>query len=70
MYTHINFKTKKELREALKAGKKITVYQPNDIGYSAPPTQGTVYLEGPHYPQPHKWYATGHLIDGYLVSIQ
>lgn len=70
MYTTINFKTKKAIKDALKAGQKLTIFQPNDMGFSPLPTQGRVYLEGPHYPQPHKWYATGHMIDGYLVSIQ
>lgn len=71
MYTTVNFKTKKEIKEALAAGRKLTVYQPNDMGF-APliPTNGRVFLEGPHYPQPHRWYAEGILKEGYLVSIK
>jgi len=67
MYTSTNFKSKKELKEAIKAGKQVTCYSPGPFPC---PTQGTVFLEGPHYPQPHKWYAQGVLKDGVLVSIK
>lgn len=70
MYTHTNFKTKTELKRAIAEGKKITVYQPNDMGFSPTPTNGRVYLEGPHYPQPHRWYAEGQLVEGILVSVK
>jgi len=68
-YTTKNFKTKKEIKLALAAGEKITCYQPGPFG-PALPANGTVYLEGPHYPQPHKWYAQGQMKDGYLISIK
>ena len=57
MYTSINFKTKKELVQALKDGKRVSVYQPNDM-FGTPTANLSVALEGPHYPQPHRWYAT------------
>ena len=41
MYTNINFRTKKELKEAVAAGKKITVYQPGPFGGDEP-TNGRV----------------------------
>ena len=68
-YTNHNFLTKKAIKDALAAGKKITCYQPGPFGPDVP-TDGTVYLEGPHYPQPHKWYAKGVMKDGYLTSIE
>lgn len=68
MYTVQNFKTKKELKEAVKSGKRIMCFQPGPFGSNQ--TEGTVYLEGPHYPEPHRWYATGVLKDGYLVSVK
>jgi hypothetical protein len=55
MYTDKDFKTKKELKEAVAAGKQITVYQPGPFGGNEP-RDGTVTLEGPHYPKPHTWY--------------
>lgn len=69
MYTSINFKTKKELSEAIKAGKYITVYQPNEM-FPAETQNGVCYLEGPHYPQAHKWYAQGVLQNGRLISVK
>jgi hypothetical protein len=44
-YTSINFKTKKELKEALKKGKQIGIFSPGPF----PVTQnGRVGIEGPH----------------------
>lgn len=61
MYTDINFKTKKALKEAVKAWKEtgqgaVTYYQPGPFGGNEP-REGTIYVEGPHYPAPHRWYA-------------
>jgi hypothetical protein len=69
MYTHINFKTKKAIKEAIEAGKQITVFQPGPFGGNEP-KDGTVFLEGPHYPEPHKWYAQGTMKDGVLVAVR
>lgn len=54
MYCDPNFKTKKELKEAVKNGKSVYVFSP---GPFPAPIDGETTLEGPHYPQPHKWYA-------------
>ena len=71
MYTVINFRTKKQLKEAVAAGRQITVYQPNaDLTGAEVPENGTVYLEGPHYPEPHRWYAEAILIDGKVVKVR
>ena len=70
MYANVNFKTKKALKEAVAAGKQIGVYQPNQMFASQdPPTNGTVSLEGPWYPQPHKWYARATIENGIIVKI-
>lgn len=69
MYTSINFRTKKELKEAVAAGKKITVYQPGPFGGNEP-TNGTVCVEGPHYPEPHRWYAECTLENGIIVKVR
>ena len=68
MYTQENFRTKKALKEALKAGKAITCFQPG-LGHKAP-RDGRVLLEGPHYPAPHTWYAAAILRDGKIVSVK
>ena len=69
MYTHRNFKTKKELREAVEAGATVTVFQPGPFGGNEP-TDGSVALEGPHYPEPHRWYASAVLKDGKVVKVK
>ena len=68
MYTDINFKTKKAFKEAVARGEKITVYQPGPFGGNEP-TEGTVCIEGPHYPEPHRGYATATLEKGYVVKV-
>ena len=70
-YVSPNFKTKKALKEAIAAGEQIEVFEPNAMSFTPPiPENGTVYLEGPHYPQPHSWYAKGTIKDGKLVKVQ
>jgi len=69
MYTTINFKSKKELKQAIAEGKKITVYQPNDM-FGANTQNGSITLEGPHYPQSHRWYAEAELKDGFIISVK
>lgn len=67
-YTSKNFKTKKALREAVAAGEKVTVFHPGPFGGET--QNGRVFLEGPHYPQPHTWYGNAVLKDGYIVSVK
>jgi hypothetical protein len=69
MYTHENFKTKKALKEAVANGERLTVYQPGPFG-GDPPQEGNVCLEGPHYPKPHRWYATATLKEGVIVKVK
>lgn len=67
-YTSINFSSKKSVKEALKDGVEITCYNPG-LGGDLSNFSGTVYLEGPHFPKPHRWYGKGKMVDGKLVSI-
>lgn len=72
MYSTVNFQTKKALRDAVDAGHEIGVYQPNDMfGNPAarPDFTGRVAVEGPHYPQPHKWYATCIITNGRITKV-
>ena len=66
-YVSPNFKSKKLLKEALAAGQQVDVFQP---GLGTVPYNGTVSLEGPHYPKPHTWYASGTMADGKLVKVR
>ena len=68
-YTDINFKTKKALREAIAAGQEVTVYQPGPFGPDCK-ANGTISLEGPHYPAAHSWYATATLVNGLVVKVK
>jgi len=70
MYTMINFKTKKALKEAVASGKEVGVYYPNNIMGAPTPTEGVVCVEGPHYPEPHKWYAQVTLKDGKIIKVK
>ena len=73
MYTTINFRTKKQLKESVKAGQMITIYQPGGIfspPEGGPHYTGTAYLEGPHFPEPHTWYAQAELKDGVVVKVK
>ena len=68
MYTDVNFKTKKALKEAVNAGKQISVYKPG--GLFPAQANGTVSLEGPHYPKPHTWYARAQIKDSIIVTVK
>jgi hypothetical protein len=69
MYATTNFKSKKAFKEAVAAGQKVGYYQPGPFGGNEP-KDGTVYFEGPHYPEPHKWYAEAQVKDGYVVKVK
>lgn len=66
-YTSKNYKTKAEIKRDLNAGIKIAVYEPG-LGTIDP--NGDCYLEGPHYPAPHRWYGKAKLKDGLVISIK
>ena len=69
MYTEKNYKTKKALKDDVKAGVKVSYYQPNDMGFAPLKLDGTIFVEGPHYPQPHTWYAECMAKDGVIVKV-
>jgi hypothetical protein len=51
------------------AAKQIRYFQPGPFGGNEP-KNGTFCCEGPHYPEPHKWYATCTAKDGVIVSVK
>ena len=69
MYTTVNFKIKKALKQAIDDGTAVRIYQPGPFGGNEP-KNGTVALEGPHYPQPHRWYATVTLENGLVIKVK
>ena len=66
-YVNPNYKTKKAFKEAVKAGKQVEVFSPGPFGCKQ---NGTEYIEGPHYPQPHRWYAQVQVKDGFVISVK
>jgi hypothetical protein len=66
MYISPNLKTKKALKEAIKSGKIISVFSPGPFPC---PDNGAISVEGPHYPQPHRWYARVLVKDGYVKKV-
>lgn len=67
MYTTENFKTKKAFKTAVAEGKEVTLYAP---GMGSPKRDGTEYVEGPHYPAPHTWYAQVTMCDGKVIKVK
>ena len=86
MYVTPNVKTKKELKARVEAWLSKQAYPPAPAGFAtlrqpqpvecfSPgpfpcPKDGNVTLEGPHYPEPHKWYAQGVVENGILVKVK
>ena len=68
MYTDRNFPTKKALKEAVANGQVITYHQPGPFGGNEV-KDGKICVEGPHYPQPHKWYANCTVAGGRIVKV-
>lgn len=67
-YVTPNFKTKKELKDAVKAGQTVSVFNP---GLGTVPNTGWVYgIEGPHYPKPHTWDASVYVEDGRVTKVR
>ena len=86
MYTEKNFRTKKELKLAVESynvwasltpeaqanlprPRPVTYYQPGPFGGNEP-KDGVFCCEGPHYPEPHKWYATCTAKDGVIIKVK
>ena len=67
MYTDFNFKTKKDFIKAVQEGKKVLLFSP---GLGTPKLEGTEYVEGPHYPDPHTWYAQVSIVNGLVVKVK
>jgi hypothetical protein len=67
VYVNPNFPTKKALREAVQRGDEVEVFAP---GLGTPKRNGTEFIEGPHYPRPHTWYAQVTMQDGKITKVK
>ena len=68
-YVDGNPMTKKELKERIGRGERVTCFQPG-LGEDLTRKTGTICVEGPHYPRPHRWYAEVTLRDGVVVKVK
>lgn len=66
-YVDPNYKTKKAFKEAVEGGTKLRTYNPS--GMFPTKCNGTDYIEGPHYPEPHRWYAQVIVSDGIVTKV-
>lgn len=66
MYVEGNPKTKSALRALIARGETPKVFSP---GMFPPAPNGTETVEGPHYPEPHTWYARVLMEEGKIVKI-
>ena len=67
-YVDPNYRTKKAFKEAVQKGVEHYTYNPSGM---FPVTQnGNDTVEGPHYPQPHRWYAAVTVVDGIVTKVR
>lgn len=70
-YAVENFPSKKALKEAVAASlaglrSPVRIFNP---GLGIPAENGAAFLEGPHYPKPHRWYAKVEMSNGAVVRV-
>lgn len=66
-YVNPNFASKKALKEAVLRGEQVSVFSPGPFGCKS---DGTEFIEGPHYPEPHKWYAQVTVENGLVTKVK
>ncbi len=69
MYVRPNYATKRDLIAGLSKGDKVTIFQPGSFGGNEP-KNAQLAVEGPHHPEPHKWYASIVIKDGYVTKVK
>lgn len=66
-YVSGNPKSKKAIKDMIKEGKHLRVFQP---GIGTVPENGRIDICGPHYPAPHRWYGTAIMKDGFIADVK
>jgi hypothetical protein len=66
-YADGNPKTKKALRDRVKAGVEVGIFSPGPFDA---PADGEVSIEGPWAPEPHRWYARCRVVNGVIVAVK
>ena len=67
-YVNPDYKSRKEFKAAVDSGVKHRTYNPS--GMFPTPQHGSDVIEGPHYPKPHRWYASVVVQDGIVVKVK
>lgn len=67
-YVDPDYPSKKAFKEAVAKGVKHYTYNPS--GMFPVKQNGTDVVEGPHYPKPHKWYASVTVVEGVVTSVK
>ena len=79
MYCDRNFRSKKELEEAVdrynaNVGKQehglrpVTYHLPGYEGTE--PQDGCITVSGPHFSEPHCWYARCDVVNGVIIKVR
>jgi hypothetical protein len=66
-YTRVNYKTKKALKDAVASGDRVAVF--NTMTGATIENAPREYVEGPHYPEAHKWYAAVKIENGIVTKV-
>lgn len=67
MYARRNFTSKKAFRLAVQSGEEVRLFAP---GLGKPKENGTEFVEGPWYPEPHRWYAQVTVENGIVKKVK
>jgi len=65
-YTVTNYPSAAALKRDFDKGVLIAIKEPGPFPCAS---DGTVYLEGPHYPKPHRWYLAVQVTNGFISKI-
>lgn len=65
MYVSPDCKSKKELKQRIANGEKVTVFSP---AIFKPTSNGRVDVEGPNF-QPHRWYAEVEVVNFVVTKV-
>lgn len=66
-YVSPDYPTKKAFKEAVARGVRHEPYEL--LGFVHVQPTGRIAIEGPHYPKPHRWYASCEMVDGAITKV-
>ena len=67
MYITPNMKSKAAIKRAIAAGEVVRLK--SNSPFDRVPENGTATVEGPWYPEPHRWWGTATVKDGQVVKV-